>query len=370
MKFLHFLWVICFGLAISGCQAGLSGQEEPISPPPTITATVVPTLTPLATRTLTPIPKPTATRTPAITLPPTSGQLLDAGNIQAAQVSILKLPGFASAIFWPGDSRLFMRVENTLQEVRLEPLGLGARVPLETEGILSIAPDASNMLVQRGDGGLFIRNRLDGSDTPVKFAAAYFGIYSQDGKTIALGAVDKFEVTLLDAATRAVIKTLSGFETAAPVYGAVPGPDGKSLAWYARATIQLQDVASGTMQAGLRYQEFITGLTFSPDGQWLLVSVGGGLLQAVNIDLPGGVNAVDLALLPDTRVVSPVFSPDGKLAAAGMGSEVGVWETENWTQAAVLKQDETFIRLVEFSPDGKILVTLDEADLLSAWRVP
>jgi WD40 repeat protein len=154
------------------------------------------------------------------------------------------------------------------------------------------------------------------------------------------------------------------------VYGAVPGPDGKTLAWYARATLQLQDVASGTMQARLSYQDFITGFTFSPDGKWLLVSVGGGLLQAVQIDLPGGVHATDLAMLQDARITAPVFSPDGKLAAAGIDNTVSVWETTNWTQVAKLKQDESFLHLVAFSPDGKVLIGLDEAELLTVWRVP
>jgi len=355
-------------LALAGCDGGLLPGQDPTLPPPTVTATVVPTLTPMPTRTPKPAPSVTPTLAPAAPPPALGGEVLNAENIQAAGQWLVKLPGFASRIFWPGGSRALLQMEGNLHEVALEPLGLGRQIALR-DGVLDIAPDAATMLVQRGDGGLYILERSTDMETPVKFPVAYFAIYADDGKTVALGSTDQFQVTILDMATRQTVKTLVGFETAAPVYGAVPGPNGKTLAYFARATLQLQDIASGVMGAKLQYQDFINGFSFSPDGSWLLVGAG-GLLQAVEVSAPGRVKAVDLTVPADTYIGSPVFSPDGKLAAAALGSSIGVWETATWTQVATLSLDEKSIRAIAFSPDGKVLAALGDPDVLSIWRIP
>ena len=373
MKVLHFIRLVCLGFMLAACQAGglgLPGQVEPTSPPPTVTATVVPTLTPLPTRTRTPVPTTTATPTPAAAAPANLGVLLSAENIAQAQAAALPLPLTPSGIYWPGGARLLLLGEGSLQSINLAPLSVGAVQTLENNRILSLSPDGSTTLLQRGDGGVHILNRLDGSDIPVKFAAAYFGVYAQDGKTIALGNVDHFAVTLLDAATGKPIKTLMGFETAAPVYSAMPAPGGKTMVWYARATVQVQDVASEKMLVKLSFQDFVSGLTYSPDGQWLLVAVGGGLLQAVHVAAAGSTEAIDLTLEPGVQALSPVFSPDGRLVAAGVGSDVIVWETTAWKQVARLKQHTGQARLLSFSPDGKVLVSIDDQNLLAAWGVP
>jgi WD40 repeat protein len=124
------------------------------------------------------------------------------------------------------------------------------------------------------------------------------------------------------------------------------------------------------MLATLNFQDFVTGLAFSPDGQWLLVGVDRGLLQAVYLGKEVGVNAVDLALNAASGPISPVFSADGKLAAAGMGNDVAVWETTGWKQVALLKQHQSPVSLVSFSRDGKALVSIDDQYQLASWIVP
>jgi len=42
-------------------------------------------------------------------------------------------------------------------------------------------------------------------------------------------------------------KVFEGFQTAAPVFDVEFAGNSKTLVWHARATIQLQDIASGTM---------------------------------------------------------------------------------------------------------------------------
>lgn len=78
------------------------------------------------------------------------------------------------------------------------------------------------------------------------------GIFSPDGQTFAVSPLMEIAATLWDTSTGREIKKLTGFKTAAPVYGFTFGPYGRTLIWRARATVQLQDIASGRL--GTRVQ--------------------------------------------------------------------------------------------------------------------
>jgi WD40 repeat protein len=164
-------------------------------------------------------------------------------------------------------------------------------------------------------------------------------------------------------------QTLTGFETAAPVYAAIPGPKRGVLAWYARGKLQFQDISSSALGGELGYQDFIMGIAFSPDGMRTAVA-SGGLLQVINTSVQADVAAQDLIVAsPETPVTVVVFSPDGALVAAGVGEEVLIWETTSWAQVAALSPGGP-VRLVSFSPDGRALVTVADNNLLKSWRIP
>ena len=164
-------------------------------------------------------------------------------------------------------------------------------------------------------------------------------------------------------------QTLTGFETAAPVYAAIPGPKRGVLAWYARGKLQFQDISSSALGGELGYQDFIMGIAFNPDGEKTAV-ISGGLLQVINTSVQADVAAQDLIVAsPETPVTAVAFSPDGALVAAGVGEDMLIWETAAWTQVATLPQGGA-VRLVSFSPDGRALVSVDDNNLLKSWRIP
>ena len=370
MRVVRLLGAFFLILMISACQVDLSGltasREEPTQEA-TATETIVPTLTPLPTR------KPTATALPSPTFipspPPVQGAVLSPTNIAAAYMESIKLSLIGSGFYWPGGSQLLIRGETGLLSIALQPLSPGAMIKLENSGsVLDISPDASHILTQNGDGGVRIWNRLDGTSQSINFGAAYLGGFSPDGKTILLGSTDHFKVTLFDTESLKQLAVLSGFETAAPAYVALPGPANLQVVYFARGNAQLQDVQSGKIEKSLDYPDGIFDLKFSPDGNWLLVT-SRDLLQAVSTHPAGETHAFDLTSLPETPI-SAVFSPDGSMVAAGVGNSVGIWDTATWSQITRLPQQSGQVRLVGFSPDGKILVSQDDQNELAVWRLP
>ena len=149
-----------------------------------------------------------------------------------------------------------------------------------------------------------------------------------------LAAIDpqEFTVHLLEAATGEERRILVWAEHASPVlYGASFSPSWEQLAWIARGTILLMDVASGVPGLVLGHEEFVTNTAWSPDGRLLAsaapATIAGQFLPAVTL-----------------------------------------WEVTSGERVNVLALDQPVVSLA-FSPDGRRLATLDNAGLLQLWGV-
>ena len=368
-----FRWILFLAMVggLFGCQLGPREQilavdtpqvpkmVEPAVPTPTRTAKPRPSATPLPT--LAPTSSPV----------PLSGSILTRDNISAAVPSELKFPAAGNDFYWPGGARLLLLQETSFLQVNLEPLTIGAEIPIDAPGNhLAASPDGAHVLVQAGDGGLFVWNTADHSRQPINFGVASFGHFSPDGTMIVLGSPEKIEVTLLDAATLKVIKSLSGFEiiTQGPqVYQALVSPGNDRILWQARTQIAWMDIQGGVLGPVYEYQNNVNGTAISPDGKQLVVSAG-DLLQAIFTQTDGS-HALDLLLKPEGSVSQAAFSPDGSLAAAGVGGKILVWESADWTKVAELGADASGIRQVGFSPDGRVLAAVDQENRLTIWRV-
>jgi WD40 repeat protein len=125
-------------------------------------------------------------------------------------------------------------------------------------------------------------------------------------------------------------------------------------------SIQLWKTLTWKEQPALN-EDTVDAVTFSPDGKYLVVTDVGGILvwnpqtgrQIRSIDFND--NAVD--------VNCAVFSPDGRLLAAGSGTsdsdkeiDVKVWNTTTWRCVYRLKAHEHSVNGIYFSPDGRTLM--------------
>jgi WD40 repeat protein len=299
--------------------------------------------------------------------------VLTAGNIATAMHQSLPLGElWVSELLWPQADRLaaWLPEAGALQEITFQPLGLlGAQQTLDVPGsVLAFAPDASRVAAQGGDGGVILLDRGSGEIRPLDYGVAYGATFDPSGQVLAVFSPEQWSVTLFDVTTGEAFKTLTGFETAAPVYAVYPaGRD--SVLWAARATAQFQDVQTGLLSPSLYYMEFINNLAFSADGQYLAIAAG---YRFDLIPVPAAGQTPQPAILLDQSleaVYSMAFSPDGRLLAAGQGANLRVWDVESHASLAKFSVGEEKLRLVSFSPDGSTIVALDNANVLHAWRV-
>jgi len=124
-----------------------------------------------------------------------------------------------------------------------------------------------------------------------------------------------------------------------------------------------------------RYDPFVYGVSFSPDGKYVLSGHNPGKMILWDVAAGNMISSVQAdhghAVLPDSRVNSVAFSPDGKYALSG-GEEntVKLW---NIPSLSLVKEFEGHtglmgITAVAFSPDGKYVLSAGWSDgFIKIW---
>ena len=369
-KPLSFFLPLMLILSIAGCslptvtpQATSSDENPPTSTAP-VTATAAPsTATPVAGRALITINN--ATRLETIARAPASnvGGLAwspdsrslsmvtqnSSGNEQVFSASLLNIPDLTPKGVWAApagtqrmtaaaDGRTVAVLSADLQTVTLVDLSSG-------EAFRTISPGFAVMMVT----------------------------FSPDAKYLAVTAQEEWKVIVYEVGSGAVINTYTGFQTAAPVFDAGFAGNGDWIVWHARGTIQLQNVSSGALGTVMSHEDFVSTFSLSPDGK-LLAS---GSAKTVNGNLSPVVILWDTATSTESRVLiltEPAnalsFSPDGSLLAIALGGSIQVWDVAGGALRVTLPGSSDFIYHVEFSPDGRYLVSSAQDNQITLWGVP
>lgn len=102
-------------------------------------------------------------------------------------------------------------------------------------------------------------------------------------------------------------------------------PDGETLAAHDDSILILWDVKTESLLSKFEdAEDMLFGMAFSPDSQWIAAASGGGSARIWNARTGELKHMVDV---DDERMLSLMFSPDGKVLATG--SEVlRVWDVE------------------------------------------
>ena len=351
---------------LAACSLPLGQPSQPPAPP----ATEAPPTEAPATEAPTPQPAAAAA---AIT-PENAAQLAEAGQIPVF---------FPQGLVWSPDSQAFgfyvsdASLPNpSLYTARLEslPSVIIFQAPVG-QTLYGLAPDLRTAAISPENTRVVLTDITSGTalQTIVPGYTLYGASFSPDGRWLVTNSADQWETTLWEPASGAQVKSLTGFETAAPVYGALVGGDNATLLWFARATLQTQDIASGQMGATFSHEDFISAFALSQDGNLLVTAAGGTYNGAFTplIFLWNARSGAKLAEIPlPASAWALALSPDGRLLAVAIGSQVLFFDTTSQQQVAALGGHSDTVNSLLFSPDGSKLLTSSSDNTVRVWMIP
>ncbi|MSU37143.1 MAG: hypothetical protein EXS36_19020 [Pedosphaera sp.] len=256
-------------------------------------------------------------------------------------------------------------------------------------------------------------------DEHVKIAAhddwANCAVFSPDGTLLAVGGYDK-KVNIVDFRSKRVVKSFEGFDSYIDAKSVAFSPNGKLLAVKAGGRVKVWrtgdwvEAGPGLVAEPKSFANINNAVAFSPDGATLAARVPGGVgfwdtATWLNpVILPGkemlgtvlaySVDGKFLAMsdwnnlyiretqsagrtlitnlmrqVPEVnRVLSVVFSRE-LMAAGYRDGLIKLWRIGTWEELATVQADLSFLVGLDFSPDGKMLVSGGVGHVLKLWDV-
>lgn len=154
------------------------------------------------------------------------------------------------------------------------------------------------------------------------------------------------------------------------IWGMALSPDGKLLATAGKDTyVRIFDLTTLKKVQELPHPGEMNGVTFTPDNQRVLTGCTDGLIRV--FDVTSGKPAGELKGHDRGSVTDLQFSSDGKLlASAGGDGTVRLWNTADLDHPKLqqtLREHESLVFGVAFSPDDALLASVDWNDKVLVW---
>jgi len=200
------------------------------------------------------------------------------------------------------------------------------------------------------------------------FSDAFF---NTDGTLLGTPSLLDIKIVLWNTANGAETGSLSGFGTAAPVYSAKFGTDGKTLLWFSRGTVQTMDIATQEMGPTLSHEDFVTANQVSPDGKVIgttATAMIGDDIQPVLTLWDASSGEILRQNANPSYFSSIAFSPDSSLLAAGTETGVLLFTVPHGDEVFSFDSTE-MINSIAFSPDGAKLITCGNEGTINIYAV-
>ncbi len=282
--------------------------------------------------------------------------------------------GLISDLVWAFDSSTLTTVSNS-GAVRYE----GST--LETSDVLffdapaelyAVSADGNMIAFSEDSYDIFLADIAGSGNACSIYSPDWVGSidFSPDGSTLLATSMDEIKVTLWEAVCGAELQTITGFETAAPVYAAEFGRDGQHIVWISRGIVQVSNISDQSMGASIGHEDFVMDAELSPDGRTLATAafgtVEGEFLPLITLwDAQSGEV---ISRLTHTNPINQItFSPDGSFLVAVSGEKLLFWDLAD-AVVHINTNVDTIVGLA-ISPDGTSLAVAGFDGSIEAWRV-
>jgi WD40 repeat protein/tRNA A-37 threonylcarbamoyl transferase component Bud32 len=239
----------------------------------------------------------------------------------------------------------------------------------DTGWILAISADGKTLATGSSDGTIKLWDIAAGSvvrtfrdhhnvDPIINLA------FSRDGKTLASSGDTGQAVTLWDATTGNLLRSLKGHT--GTILDIAFSPDGVHLASACNdLTVRIWDTTRDQGARSLPEKDDVGGVTFGPDGSYLASACGDRTVKLW--DLTSG-QVVRTFQGHTAEVKCVAISRDGRLAAsAGIDMTVRIWEVATGQEVKAFQGHTAPIIDVVFSPDGKTVASGSHDQLVKIW---
>jgi WD40 repeat protein len=183
--------------------------------------------------------------------------------------------------------------------------------------------------------------------------------FSHDSRTVAFATAKHIRIVRLEDGA-----SVAEFGKRA-VFSIAFAPDDRTLATGHWDNVTLWNARTGERIALLRgFERYVCGIGFSQDGTLLAAGTDDGHVEIWDVSKRRKLHTVDLT---GGQVSDPVFSPDGRLVAAGVYGTGTVFVIDV-RSGAILDQarvSDLGCGSVAFSPDGRYLITPSTGGLVT-----
>lgn len=244
---------------------------------------------------------------------------------------------------------------------------------IEGETFLDVSPDGKSYAITNNNEDIIIRNWETSSEEIIPTGVSFMnGEFSPDGKKILVTKMDEWGAPVFDVESTQLITTLTGFETAAPIYDVRFGQNNDYAIWIARGTIQVSEIATNQIYPAIHHQDFITGFDLESSGTYLVTAAA----ESINNDYLPTIFIYDFKtgevinkFNTEKSIYALTISPDGSKLAYSTGDSISILNINTKDIFTHFVSENEAISQLSYSPDGNLLVSIGEGINLKIFHL-